>query len=171
MKTLLDSALLYAVRRGKVFPLYGVPGPGLCACSKPDCPSPGKHPRTENGVKDATSDPDQIREWWQRWPDSNIGLATGCNALGDAGLLVVDIDMPRGQASVESLYEEGKEFPPTLTQTTGSGGVHYLYRVPADQDVPRIIGLFEGIDIIGDGSYIIVPPSRHKSGEVYAWQE
>ena len=49
-----------------------------------DCENIGKHPMTKNGVKDATTDLDQIRKWWQRWPNANIGVATG-SASGIGG--------------------------------------------------------------------------------------
>ena len=51
-----------------------------CACALgKECSRPGKHPRTRNGVHDVTSDLEQIRAWWGRWPNANIGVATGRN--------------------------------------------------------------------------------------------
>src|SRR5262245_32630479 len=55
-----DAALWYAVAFGwSVVPLHGVDAPG-CTCGKENCASPGKHPRTKNGLKDATTDPKTI---------------------------------------------------------------------------------------------------------------
>ena len=167
---LLEWALRYVARGLRVLVLHTVDKHGACSCGRAECPSPGKHPRTRHGVKDATSDPDQIRKWVRRWPDSNIALATGRDAYNGAGLLVVDIDLPDGPDSVQRLYDEGKVFPATLTQTTGSGGVHYLFSVPPGQSVPNVVGLEPGIDIKGDGGYIVVAPSRHASGGRYVWQ-
>src|SRR3712207_7646159 len=52
----------------------------LFRSKNPDCKHPGKHPRTLHGSKDATSDPDVIREWFTRWPDSNLALRTGADS-------------------------------------------------------------------------------------------
>lgn len=168
---LLEFALGYAGKGLRVLPLYTPGEHGACSCGRAKCSSPGKHPRTRHGVKDATSDLEQIRKWWRKWPDSNIGLATGRDAYNWAGLLVVDIDLPGGPESLAKLHDEGKMFPPTLMQQTGSGGIHYLYLVPAGQSVPNVVGFREGIDIKGDGGYIVVAPSRHQSGGRYAWSK
>ena len=41
------------------------------------CDRPAKHPLVRHGVNDATTDPAQLQRWWQRWPQANLGLATG----------------------------------------------------------------------------------------------
>ena len=84
---LLEAALDYAERGWQVIPLHNPEGAG-CSCGHPDCESRGKHPRTKNGLKDATSKPETIRGWWKRWPQANIGLATGPLS----GFFVLDCD-------------------------------------------------------------------------------
>src|SRR5258707_9686763 len=93
----LNRALDYASRGWPVLPLYSVEG-GRCTCGDVNCRSPGKHPRTQHGVKDASAHSSQIGLWWRWWPSSNVGIATGVAS----GLLVLDID-PRngGEASLE----------------------------------------------------------------------
>ncbi|MBN2195024.1 MAG: bifunctional DNA primase/polymerase [Polyangiaceae bacterium] len=83
-----------------VLPLHSA-GDGRCTCQAEHCRSVGKHPRTRHGVADATVDPDVVAAWWRRWPDANIGVATG----GDAGPVVVDIDPRNGG-------EDGPPFVP-----------------------------------------------------------
>jgi hypothetical protein len=157
-----QHALKYAVRGHPVFPLYGIRD-GRCDCGNPDCGSPGKHPRTVNGFKDTTSDPAQVREWWSRWPDANIGIPTG----EASGLLVLDVD-PRngGDQSLSELLNRYGQLPSTLTQRTGSGGTHYIFRhqtgVGSRANCPGA-----GLDIKGDGGYFIAQPSRHASGGQY----
>src|SRR6516225_3525028 len=73
---LLRAALGYAGRGWGVLPLHGV-AQGQCSCGKKDCGSPGKHPRTLRGLKDATINEDIIESWWDQWPAANVGLATG----------------------------------------------------------------------------------------------
>ena len=78
---LLLAALAYARRGWPVFPLHH-PINDRCSCEKPDCGDVGKHPRyhkadLQHGLRDATTDPEQIRRWWTRWPQANIGMVTG----------------------------------------------------------------------------------------------
>ena len=89
---MMDHALRYAVRRWHVFPVHW-PRDGVCSCGKPDCgTSSAKHPLTPNGLKDATTNPEQIRNWWTRWPYANIGIVTG----KVSGIVVVDVDPEKG---------------------------------------------------------------------------
>ncbi len=69
----IAAALAYAARGWSVFPVHSLRD-GICTCGKPDCDSPGKHPRTKNGHKDASIDEQQIRAWWTQHPDANIGI-------------------------------------------------------------------------------------------------
>ncbi len=73
----LNHALEYASKGIPVFPLHTPTKDSSCSCGKPKCDSVGKHPRTKNGLKDATTDKKQIREWWGKWPNANIGIPTG----------------------------------------------------------------------------------------------
>ena len=73
----LEAALSYARKGWQVLPLHSIRPDGGCTCGNPGCGSPGKHPRTQHGVKDATTDEKLIRTWWSRWPDANVGVATG----------------------------------------------------------------------------------------------
>jgi Bifunctional DNA primase/polymerase, N-terminal len=96
------AALAYAARGFRVLPLHHplqIPsrsqsGGVGCSCGDPGCGPVGKHPRTRNGLHDATADPDRLARWWQRWPNANIGLVTG--ELAD----VLDVDGPTGRAAL-----------------------------------------------------------------------
>ncbi len=37
----------------------------------------GKHPRTRNGLTDATTDGETLPGWWETCPDANVGIRTG----------------------------------------------------------------------------------------------
>src|SRR6266478_8982211 len=99
--SLLDSALSYAKRGWHVFPIHW-PTNGKCSCNNPNCENQAKHPLTQSGFKNATTDPKIISEWWAKWPSANIGIATGAVS----GIVVVDID------SLEAKNELKKIFPP-----------------------------------------------------------
>ena len=70
------AVLSYGKRQWPVIPLCWIVG-GKCSCGKSDCSSPGKHPLTANGVRNATTHPGTIVRWWRQWPNANIGIATG----------------------------------------------------------------------------------------------
>jgi putative DNA primase/helicase len=123
-----EMALMYAKEGWPVLPLHSTVGE-RCTCDKKSCGSRGKHPRTKHGVKDATRDTAQITKWWTRWPDANIGLATG----KVSGRLVLDIDIKKGKRGDESLRlleEQYGPLPETRKSVTASGGWHYVFRMP-----------------------------------------
>jgi hypothetical protein len=155
-----EWALFYASRGWKVFPLHSVNG-GRCSCGNPDCGSPGKHPRTEHGFNDASIQPQQIRDWWRRWPDANIGIATGAVS----GIVVLDVD-PRngGDASDVKLQNEFPEaFANLFKVRSGSGGTHRYFQHPG-RDVLCRANFRPGIDVRGDGGFVVAPPSSHVKG-------
>jgi hypothetical protein len=154
MNALLDGALAMAAAGWAVIPLH-TPIDGACDCRRPGCSSPGKHPRTKNGLSDATTDPDQIRKWWGMWPTANIG------AVVPDGHIVVDVDV----ANVETVLR-GEELPSTATSRTGRGQ-HLIYRTSTL--IRPKVGAREHVDLRGPGSYIVVPPSLHISGVRYEW--
>lgn len=159
--TRCEAALALAARGFAVFPVHSCAG-GRCSCGHPDCGSPGKHPRTKQGHRDATTDPEQIGMWWRSWPAPNIGLATG------AGLLVLDIDPKNGgKEALVALKTRHGELPPTPTVATGGGGLHFYFAVAGP--APCRIGLARGIDVKADGGYVVAPESVHASGEAYTW--
>lgn len=111
------------------------------------CTSPGKHPAPKN------------------YEGSNPMVRT------DGDLFVVDVDVKPGKNGLESLTALVKRIgrlPPTRTVRTGSGGLHLYYRRPAGVRVPNSVGkLGPGIDVRGDGGYVIGPGARHVSGQLY----
>ena len=119
----------------------------------------GKRPwRGTHGLKDATLDPAQITEWWTRRPQSNIGVPTGHR------FDVIDIDGPPGHRSLIDL-----EPIPTLARAwTGGGGLHLFVTATGRGNGAAIR---PGIDYRGNGGYIVAPPSRHPSGQLYRWTD
>ena len=166
----LESALAYARRGWLVFPVFEATEDGHCACGRTDCRDPGKHPRTFHGVKEATTDAATIQAWWQRWPQANIGIATGA----ESGVIVVDVD-PRhgGDESLRRLEDQHDRLPRTPRARSGGDGDHIYLRHPGrPQTIRNVQGLgdLQGLDLKGDGGYIIADPSLHASGRRYAWR-
>lgn len=163
MNELLEAALQYAARGWPVVPLHDVVS-RACSCGQDCGQSQGKHPRTEHGHKQATTDEQQIRAWWQCWPNANIGIATGARS----GLVVIDVD-PRhnGWNSLDKLEQEHGVLPATLSVVTGGNGLHLYYQHPGPRVPSRSSKLAPGIDVRGDDSLVAAPPSLHISGNRY----
>jgi hypothetical protein len=158
----LDYALTYAYKNWYVFPVHGIKN-GVCTCGKATCASPGKHPRTKNGLKDATTDEAAIRRWFEGKNNINIGIATGAIS----GLVVVDVDAKSGGLESLAKLNLGK----ALTVNTGGGGKHLYYQWPTDVSIGNSVGkLAPGIDIRGIRGYVVAPPSLHVSGKSYEWE-
>jgi hypothetical protein len=163
---LWSHAVAYAVRGWPVLPVWW-PLAGACACGRPDCSKPGKHPLIRRGFHAATTDLDLIRRWWTRWPFANVGIRTGAAS----GLLVVDID---GAAGMESLRTLSAGHGPLhgAWVRSGSGGWHVYLRCPDGQRVPSSVArIGPGIDVRAEGGSIVAPPSRHASGGRYRWAQ
>jgi len=165
-----EAAAAVAASGIPVFPLFGITAGSVCACLKgADCQSPGKHPRTPNGFRDATTDLAVVREWWIKWPDSNIGVPTGT----PSGLFAVDVD-PRhgGDGSLQKWEQQRESALVTRTVGTGGGGVHHLFAYPTDgRRVRSRQGWLPGVDVRADGGYIVYPPSLHRSGLRYKFTQ
>lgn len=154
----------YGARGWRIVPLHN-PEAGGCSCRKENCGSPAKHPRTKNGLKDASSDEAQIRKWWEMFPYANVGLVTGA----ESGFFVVDVDEPHGgEESLAALREEFSPLPATVAAITG-GGMHYYFMHPGGILHNSAGRVGQGIDTRGDGGYVVAPPSLHPNGRLYAW--
>lgn len=146
----LRAALVYASRGWAVFPLDGTR------------PFPGTH-----GHRDATVDAQQLKRWWRKWPNANVGIA--CDS--QRGPIVVDVDGPKGEQLVRKL-----DLPPTRTATSGRPHRKHYYFDPArDGDaIRRMIKVRPDLDVLGDGGYVVAPPSvKEKDGKEwrYRWLE
>lgn len=148
--SMVDAALWYAANGYPVLPL-----------------KPGhKVPLTEHGKNDATKDPEQIRRWWAKWPDANIGAVMSGPTEG------VDVDGAKGHASLRELF--GGTLPPVIgrVKTPRPDGEHlHIWPVGLPSK-----GLAPGVDGRGRKGYLLMPPSRlvededQHAGE-YTWIE
>jgi putative DNA primase/helicase len=159
---LLECALQYAGRQWRVFPLHSVQN-GRCTCGRDCGKDAGKHPRVKGGFKVATTDARQIEAWWRKWPDANIGIATGLVS----GIIVFDVDGPEGETALQELVRKYGPLPQAPMVKTGRGR-HLYFRPPASGiAIPCSAG--GGLDLRGDGGYVVAPPSVHRTGVVYRW--
>lgn len=110
--------------------------------------------------------PEQIRHWWEKNPNYNIGVVTG----RISGLVVVDFDTKKGMPDAVTI---AKAYPHGPLQRTGGGGIQVFVKHPGHEIVNNV-GLFNpdtrhDVDIRADGGYVVVAPSTHPSGGRYEW--
>ena len=156
---MLEAALKYAQNGFRVLPL------------RPK----GKEPLIKGWVKKASTDKEKIQTWWEDNSDINIGLLTGHNS----GFFVVDIDGPKGEQSLSEFEAEHGKLPKTLEQKTGreGGGRHLFFKTPTvlpwEPDKKRVgcrTSVLPGVDVKGEGGYVVAPPSIHPdTGQQYSW--
>lgn len=127
-----------------------------------------KVPITEHGCLDATRDEEQVRAWWARWPDANIGIHMG-EASG--GVWVLDVDGPVGEATLAQLEAEHGALPPTREVRTPRPGRHLYFRAPEGALPKNTVGRKDKLDTRATGGYVVAPPSVHPDGPVYVWAE
>jgi Bifunctional DNA primase/polymerase, N-terminal len=100
----------------------------------------------------------EIRQWWAHRPDLNVGLV--CGRVSSLG--VVDVDPRNGGEASLAAYPA----PAGPAVQTGSGGRHYYF---TERGIAKIPGLLPGLDVQGEGSYVVAPPSIHPNGVRYCW--
>ncbi len=124
----------------------------------------GKVPITAHGLKDATTDTGTIESWWRAHPAANIGIATGAAS----GIVVLDVDGRAGEASLAKLPNP---LPDTLVALTRRGA-HFWFAHPGGKVANSAGKLGPGLDVRGDGGYVVAPPSRYSEGNdagQYVW--
>jgi len=147
----LDHAKFYASKGWDVFPIT----------------PRRKNPPLVKWGDEATTEPGTISRWWNDSPQANIGIATGARS----GIIVLDIDPEHGgEESLMALIVQNGPLPETPESLTGSGGRHIVFRHPGPEIRNSAGKLGPGLDIRGDGGYIVAPPSIHPNGKSYEWE-
>lgn len=109
---------------------------------------------------------DEVRHWFARWPDTNLGIVTGAVSR----LVVLDVDPAHdGVTGLNTLQKRHGALPETVEAVSGGGGRHLYFRHPG-RPVRNRVALAPGVDLRGDGGMIVVPPSLHPSGRRYVWR-
>ena len=150
-KAILQAALRYRSRGWSVIPVIGG----------------SKRPAVRwLAFQEAPAGAAAIRDWFGRWPDANLAIVTGAVS----GLVVIDVDPAHGgEDGLDALTREHTALPATVEARTGGGGRHLYFAHPGGEMRNRV-GLAPGVDLRGDGGYIVAPPSIHPNGRPYRWQ-
>jgi Bifunctional DNA primase/polymerase, N-terminal/AAA domain len=171
-KPLLHFALNYARRGWHVFPCSPLNKRPLVG---KDIDANGNKIEKTGGFYKATTNEDQIRAWWKQWPNGMIGVRMGTAS----GVWALDPDAPDkpgatdGRQSWIDLQQKHGAAPPTHTHNTPGGGQHLLFLYRADKPVTTAEGALKGlgINVRGEGGYIIAPPSAIADGKSYEMAE
>lgn len=125
-----------------------------------------KSPMIQHGFHAASRDPVVIRGWWERYPKALIG-----GACGKSNIVVFDLDVKNGPNGIEAFEELCRknriDTTGALVSLSPSGGKHIIFS--HDHSIAPIkctaSQVAQGIDVRGDGGYIILPPSRSTNGK------
>jgi hypothetical protein len=154
MSEMLQHALDYARRDWPVFP----------------CHPATKAPLTPHGFRDASTDEAAIARWWQARPDAMIGVPMGRRS----GIWALDPDAPDKAGKPDGRKEWARLTAihgavDTRTHHTPRGGLHLLFRWETHRPVSNREGMIKGrgINVRGEGGYIVAPPSRRSDGTPY----
>lgn len=161
-----DAAIFYAEHGIPIFPCHSIRADGRCSCGNPRCTKPGKRPYynredLRHGHESATSNLEQVRRWWRRWPDAQLAMPTGMRS----GVVVVDTDKREaperkavdGYATLKRLQDQYGQLVVFTSVRTGSGdGEHGYFSC---QGPVRSCVLGDGLELKADGNYVILPPS------------
>ena len=125
-----------------------------------------KAPKTRHGCKDATRDERQIIELWRKHPAAGIGVATG----KPSGIVAVDVDPSSGGEDGFSDLASHLGAPGRTVQVlTPRGGYHLWFKAPAVAVPCSVSKLAPGVDIRGDGGYVVAPPTTRPDGTGWRW--
>ncbi len=129
--------------------------------------SGGKVPDTAHGHRDAVLEPAAVTAMFAGCPRANIGIRTGA----ESNIVVLDIDSRHGgDESLAKFEKRHGALPTTVACATGGGGQHIYFRHPGEPLKNRA-AVRPGLDVRGDGGYVVAPPSTHASGTAYSWAE
>ena len=161
--SVLEAALRYNSRGWTVVPVCPAKG-----CASPNCSEGlrGKHPLINGYTKLTRIATKTIEKWFANRPDAGVGIVCG----EYSGLVVVDLDGAAGEESLKKLERQHGPLPDTLTAISGrvGGGRHIYFRHPGGK-VANTVAIAPGIDVRADGSFVVAPPSVHRSGNAYKW--
>jgi hypothetical protein len=161
--SVLEAALRYLAVAWSVIPVHGVVD-GHCTCGRVKCTNIGKHPALGSWkeYQERLATKAEILRWFATHPERNIGIVTG----KISNIVVLDIDGDQGR---EALAEAGHLIPDTVHARTGGGGDHYFFRYPEGGLGNSAGAIAPKVDVRGDGGFVVVAPSLHRSGRRYEW--
>ena len=106
---------------------------------------------------------EEIEAWWPKWPEANVGIVTGTVS----GLVVIDLDTVEAKDRLKTLVPD---YDLTAVPRSRTGKGWQLFFKHPGTPIPNRAGVLPGLDVRGDGGYVVAPPSIHPNGKVYKWE-
>lgn len=100
----------------------------------------------------------EIEEWWPEGTEHGIGIVCG----GVSGMVALDFD---AHLTARSFLDLNPEFEDGTVRVATARGQHIWVQVRERVATLRIEEI--GLDVKGQGSYVVAPPSVHPSGKPY----
>ena len=148
----LDTVLRYASAGLPVVPMHGT-FDGVCTCGNDECKNPGGHPRTPNGLKDATTNPEAIELLWKKFPSARAGVALGSRS----NLCALVTEGDEGEESLQRL--RGDQTLKKTVTICDDGRRIRLFRIPAGYTV-RHVQLAPGLRVLGENVCLVMPSGK-----------
>lgn len=133
-----------------------------------------KRPLVKGWGSEASAEETQVSAWWSRWPHAMIGLPTG--AANGLWVLDLDVDAEKGldgNTSFMELEVAHGAIDIDVCATTPRGGTHLFFRWDAAHPVHNSVGghggVAPGIDVRGEGGFVVIAPSVRDDARAYAW--
>lgn len=154
----IEAALFYVMAGWFPIPLCWPDGDGQCGCGREhQGRDVAKAPLLGKGYQVVRATEREVRQWWGRWPQANVGIL-----LEPSGLLVIDLDS-------REAYLEARELGLPDGPVVGTGkGAHVYYRSKGVTGRATRQGRSHSIDVLAKG-YVVAPPSLHANGRKYVW--
>lgn len=105
---------------------------------------------------------DEISSRWSKWPDANIGIVTGAIS----GFVVIDLDSAEAKDKLKELFPA---FDLTKVPRSRTSKGWQLFFKHQGVNIANRAGVTPGLEVRGDGGYVVAPPSIHPTGKVYKW--
>jgi hypothetical protein len=113
----------------------------------------------------ASSNPDKIEDVFSGLQYAAIGVCTG----EVSSLVCIDIDERAEYSGLSNYQKAGYETLNCPMAQTPSGGLHLYFKQPPAQVKNSASLIAQGVDVRGEGGYIISPPSHTLFG-TYPWK-
>ena len=109
------------------------------------------------------ADEQEVRSWFDKWPDANVGTITG----EISEMVVIDLDSVEAK---DRLKEQAGEYDLNCVPRSRTGkGWQLFFKHPGGK-IPNRAGILPGLDLRADGGYVVLPPSVHPNGKIYKWE-
>jgi Bifunctional DNA primase/polymerase, N-terminal len=148
----VEAALRYAEDGIALVPLYGSEN-GRCGCGNQNCRSIARHSCSKNGILDATTDANQIRRFWKKYPKAKIGIVLGKTA----NVIALEIDGEQGRYALKKLKANNGNLPHTVTVCDYRRRL-YLFKADDTQTIHTEVA--DGVRLLSDGDLVAIPRAR-----------